>query len=38
MEANSGSDKAMKPYNVNFGKKLKQCSDEAINAGKKLKL
>ncbi len=35
MEANSWSDKAMKWWNVKYGKKLKQSSDEAFNAGKK---
>ncbi len=28
---------AMKQWNVNYGKKLKQWSDEAFNAGKELK-
>jgi hypothetical protein len=33
MEANSGSDEAM---NVNYGKKLKQWTNEVFNAGKEI--
>ncbi len=36
MEANPGSDEAIKSLNVNYGKKLKQWSDEAFNAGKEI--
>jgi hypothetical protein len=37
MEANFGSDEVMKRWNVNYGKKLKQWSDEAFNIGKEIK-
>jgi hypothetical protein len=33
MEANSGSDEVMKRWNINYGKKLIQWSNEAFNAG-----
>jgi hypothetical protein len=33
MEANSGSDEAI---NITYGKKLKQWSNEAFNAGKEI--